>query len=407
LLRAQPPVDPKYVEAIVGNYSWYDSSNAAAKLGYHIRPLEESLGEAVQQARTRMVGTHLLNLKAAAAPSPAVADSDDLLLVTGAPGWLGNRLVDVLINGDRAGRTYPPRRVRLLVHPSNRELLKLPPNFEIVYCDITDKAAVRRALDGVRSVFHLAGAIWPSKVETLYRVNVEGTKAVADACVEAGVRRLLYMSTDSTCGHGTKEKRVFDEHTEARPYRDYGQSKRTAEEYLLAKAVAGQLDVTILRGFWFFGPYAPERQLGFLKMFWWPRQIVFGDGRNLRSISHIDNVVDAFLAAEKNTATFGKWYWLGDAEGGRTVDQVYQTVADAVGRPFRPLHVPVLICRMLNVVDLVLSKCGRIQPTIYSAGKFHFDIAGRSDAAMRDFGYTPRATLQDAAREMMEMAPPC
>jgi hypothetical protein len=69
--------------------------------------------------------------------------------------------------------------------------------------------------------------------------------------------------------------------------------------------------------------------------------------------------------------------------------------------------VPVFICRILNVVDLVLSKCGRIQPTIYSAGKFHFDIAGRSDAAMRDFGYTPRATLQDAAREMMEMAPPC
>ena len=279
-------------------------------------------------------------------------------------------------------------------------------NLEIVYCDITEEACVKQALEGVRTVFHFACAIWPLKVATLYRVNVDGTKTLADACVATGVRRFLYMSTDSTCGHGSKDKRVFDETTEARPYRDYGKSKRIAEEYLLGKASAGELDLTILRGFWFFGPYAPERQLGFLRMFWWPRQIVFGNGKNLRSISHIDNVVDAFLAAEKNTATFGKWYWVGDAEGGRTVDAVYQTVADALGRPFRPLHIPVFICRLLNIVDLLLAKCGRIQPTIYSAGKFHFDIAGRSDAAMRDFGYNPRATLQDAVREMMEMAPP-
>jgi nucleoside-diphosphate-sugar epimerase len=276
-----------------------------------------------------------------------------------------------------------------------------------VYCDINDKACVRQALEGVRTVFHFAGAIWPPKVATLYRVNVDGTRTLADACVEAGVRRFLYMSTDSTCGHGSKDKRVFDETTEARPYRDYGKSKRAAEEYLLARCAAGQLDLTILRGFWFFGPYAPERQLGFLRMFWWPRQIVFGNGSNLRSISHVDNVVEAFLAAENNPTTFGKLYWIGDAEGGRTVNEVYQTIADALGRRFRPFHVPVFMCRMLNVVDLILAKCGRIHPTIYSAGKFHFDIAGRSDAAMRDFGYNPRATLQDAAREMMDMAPPC
>lgn len=402
-LGAEPPVDPTYVEAIVGNYSWYDSRKAMAELDYKIRPAEVSLTDSVLGARMRLAGTYELGLKTAEADY-AADPAGELLLVTGVPGWLGNRLVDVLVNGDAWGKTYAPRRVRLFVHPGAREVLRVPASFEIVYGDINDTAAVAQAVAGATTVFHFAGAIWPPKTETLYRVNAQGTKTLVDACLAAGVRRVLFMSTDSTCGHGTTEQRVFDEQTPAKPYRDYGTSKREAELHLLVAAAAGRLDVTILRGFWFFGPYAPERQLGFIRMFSWPRQLVFGNGKNLRSISHIDNVVDAFLKAEKNTATYGKWYWIGDEEGGRSVDAIYQTVADTLGRPFRPFHVPVFACRMLNVVDLVLSKLGRIQPTIYSAGKFHFDIAGRSDAATRDFDYAARATLGDAVREMNRMA---
>lgn len=402
-LGAEPPVDPTYVEAIVGNYSWYDSRKAMAELDYKIRPAEVSLADSVLGARMRLAGTYELGLKTAEADY-AADPAGELLLVTGVPGWLGNRLVDVLVNGDAWGKTYAPRRVRLFVHPGAREVLRVPASFEIVYGDINDTAAVAQAVAGATTVFHFAGAIWPPKTETLYRVNAQGTKTLVDACLAAGVRRVLFMSTDSTCGHGTTEQRVFDEQTPAKPYRDYGTSKREAELHLLEAATAGLLDVTILRGFWFFGPYAPARQLGFIRMFSWPRQLVFGNGRNLRSISHIDNVVDAFLKAEKNTATYGKWYWIGDEEGGRSVDAIYQTVADTLGRPFRPFHVPVFACRMLNVVDLVLSKLGRIQPTIYSAGKFHFDIAGRSDAAIRDFDYAARATLGDAVREMNRMA---
>ncbi len=100
---------------------------------------------------------------------------------------------------------------------------------------------------------------------------MDGTRNLVDACIECGVRRFLYMSTDSICGHGTPEKRVFDEHTPANPYRHYGRSKRLAEEYVLEKTRAGQLDGTSLRGFWFFGPYAPARQLNFVQMFSsWP-----------------------------------------------------------------------------------------------------------------------------------------
>ncbi len=405
VVGGQAPVDPAYVRAVVGNFSWYDSSQAVAELGYRVRPIEETLREAVQLARQRLMGSYPLNLKTqGASEPPSVGAAPGRLLITGAPGWLGNRLLDVLANGDRTGHRYPARPVRLLVQPSSQGMLDLPERFEIVYGDINDAAAVRAALEGVATVIHLAGAIYPPKVATLYRVNVDGTRHLVDACIERGVRRFLFMSTDSICGHGTPAQRVFDEHTPANPYGDYGRSKWMAEEYVLEKTRAGQLDGTSLRGFWFFGPYAPARQRTFVNMFAaWPRQLVFGDGKNLRSISHVDDIVHAFLAAENQPATFGKWYWIGDAAGGHTVDTISNAIAAAFGRPYRPLYVPKAVCRLIGVADTLLGKLGRIHPTITAAGKFDFDIAGVSTAAQRDFGYTPRVNLQQAAAEMLTM----
>ncbi len=402
LLGKEAPVDPSYVDAIVGNYSWYDSGKAARDLDYRITSIDESLSEAVLDARKRMLGVYPLNLKFAGRPTPTLADpSEDVLLITGAPGWLSNRLIDILIAGDRFGNIYPQRQVRLLLHPSSKGLLELPANFEIFYADLNDKAALKPCLAGVRSVFHLAGAIYPPRIEILYKVNAEGTRNLVDACIEAGVRRMIYMSTDSVCGHGTPEKRVFDENTPPTPYKNYGKSKWMGEDYLLKKTREGLMDGTSLRGFWFFGPYAPARQMGFAKMFSsWPRQLVFGDGKNLRSISHVDNIVQAFFAAENNPATFGKWYWIGDADSGYRVDEIYQNIADAFGRPYKPVYVPKFMCRMLGLADDFIAQFGRLQPTIHAAGKFDFDIAGSSAAATRDFDYAPRVTLRDAAEEM-------
>ena len=407
LLGREASIDPEYVEAIVGNYSWYDSGRAAAALGYQVRPIEETLREAVRLARQRLVGSYPLNL-ATQGTAPPPASSGEVfgrLLITGVPGWLGNRLVDVLTNGDRTGHRYPVRPVRLFVHPSARGMLDLPEHLEVVYGDINDPVACGAALKDVGTVIHLAGAIYPPRVETLYRVNTEGTRTLVDACITHGVRRFLFMSTDSVCGHGTPEKRVFDEHTTATPYRNYGRSKWMAEEYVLAKTRAGLIDGTSLRGFWFFGPYAPARQLTFANMFSsWPRQLVFGDGKNLRSISHVDNIVQALLAAENVPVTVGKWYWIGDADGGYPVDAIYGTIAAAFGRPYRPAYVPKPLCRLLGVVDRLIGCLGRIQPTIHAAAKFDFDIAGVSTAAQRDFGYQPLTSLQDAAAELPAMS---
>jgi nucleoside-diphosphate-sugar epimerase len=207
------------------------------------------------------------------------------------------------------------------------------------------------------------------------------------------------MGTDSICGHGTTASRIFDEHTPDQPYRHYGRSKWMAERYLLEKTAEGKIDGTSLRGFWFFGPSGPLGQQNFLEMMRWRRQLVFGRGKNFRSISHVDNTIAAFFAAEPVRATFGKWYWIGDVKPDYTVDEIYSLLCAGCGHPYRPLYIPGAVCSLMRILDSLIGRVGRLNPTIHRIGKFSFDIAGRIDAAQRDFGYTPVISLKDYAAQ--------
>ncbi len=421
LLGKEFPISPEYAKAVVGSFSWYDCSKAKNELGYQTQPVEEILKNAVTDANRKILGVHLLGKKTSChferseksfenvvmqnkiSPFSRNDNSGETLLITGVPGWLGNRMIDILINGDRFGHHQSNRKVRVLLEPRFKGLLNLPANYEIVYADITNKQQVVEAVKNVTTVFHLAGAIYPKQIDVLYKVNEEGTKNLVDACIENNVRRILFMSTDSTCGHGTDAQPVFDENTEATPYKNYGKSKYLAEKYILDKTKEGKIDGTSLRGFWFFGPFAPARQLTFVNMFHWPRQIVFGNGKNLRSISHTDNIIEAFFQAEKNPATFGNWYWIGNDQPHPNVDGIYTAIAHALGVPYKPFYIPKIMCRGFELFDDILGKFNYLHPTIHAAGKFDYDIAGNIDKAKRDFGYEPKVTLEDAAKELREM----
>jgi nucleoside-diphosphate-sugar epimerase len=173
-----------------------------------------------------------------------------------------------------------------------------------------------------------------------------------------------------------------------------------AEKYLLDKTKEGKIEGTSLRGFWFFGPFAPARQLTFVNMFYWPRQIVFGNGKNIRSISHTDNIIEAFFKAENNTASYGNWYWIGNNTPHPTVDDIYKAIAEELGVAYKPLYIPKVCCRGFELLDTLLGKFNYLHPTLHAAGKFDYNIAGDIDKAKRDFGYDPKVTLQDAAKEL-------
>jgi dihydroflavonol-4-reductase len=123
-------------------------------------------------------------------------------LVTGATGFLGRHLVDVLLAGGH-------EVVSLCRKPSAE-----PPREGVVVKqgDILDAASVREAAAGCEGLFHCAGRVSrrPEDAEALFRVHVEGTKITLDAARAAGVKRVVLAGTSGTIAV-SKEPKVLDE----------------------------------------------------------------------------------------------------------------------------------------------------------------------------------------------------
>jgi len=170
------------------------------------------------------------------------------VVVTGAAGHAGNNLVRALL--------AQGRRVRALVHRDRRALEGL--DVEIVEVDIRDLASLRRALGGVKVVYHTAAYIslstreWP----LLEAINVFGTRNVVEACLDQKVRRLIHFSSI----HALVQKPLDVPLDESRPlatsrrYPSYDRSKAMGEMEV-RKGIERGLDAVIVYPTGMIGPY--------------------------------------------------------------------------------------------------------------------------------------------------------
>lgn len=170
-------------------------------------------------------------------------------LVTGGTGFIGANLVAALVaRGDH---------VRVLRRDGSSLAALEGLDVECVTGDVLDQASVERAVVGCDQVFHVAAvaSYWRTPPKRIYAVNVEGTRIVMEACLRAGVRRVVHTSSVSAIGIpprgslGTEET-PFDPVSAAFLYAD---SKRLAEEAVRNAVVRG-LPAVIVNPATVFGP---------------------------------------------------------------------------------------------------------------------------------------------------------
>ena len=163
--------------------------------------------------------------------------ADDRVLVTGAAGFIGSAVA----------RELCARGVRVvaMVEPGGDTANLDGVDVEVVVADLRDAAAVAKAIDGSRSVFHIAALyrFWAPDPAVFYAVNVTGTKYVLDAARRAGCERVVYTSTVGTLGlHGASIGAPVDETSHAHVdhlFGSYKQSKYVAEHEVLRAAAEG------------------------------------------------------------------------------------------------------------------------------------------------------------------------
>jgi len=323
--------------------------------------------------------------------------------VTGASGWLGRALVHRLI--------ADPRRpqLRLLVHSTAdahalAEATAKRPGVDIIIGDISKADTAQRLLYDVgpdTDVIHTAGVIHPSSVRQFTEVNTNGTRYVTDAALDAGVRRVVHVSSNSPFGTNPHSADTFGADEPYHPYLGYGKSKMFAE-MAVNEAVAAGLDATIVRPPWFYGPFQPPRQTTFFKMVRAGKFPVIGAGDQRRSMVYVDNLVDGILAAELTPVAKGRGYWIADQRA-YTVSEIVDTVGRALtdeGLSVLPpsTSLPSLAARVAETGDRLLQAVGLYQQQLHVLGEMGHTIACDISRAVDELGYQPQVDLYEGMR---------
>ncbi len=335
------------------------------------------------------------------------------MLITGAPGWLGTRLVEVLLHGlpgvAKLAAPDPNRRVRCLVHPAvdPAQLGELSPNLGMVPGDLTDPAAARAlCADAAGSVlFHVAGVVHPKHgTKEFEQVNVEGTRHLLSAAVASGVRRVVAVSSNSPFGSNANGGHLFDEHSPYNPYMGYGRSKRQMETIVRQAQASGRIETVIIRPPWFYGPYQPPRQTLLFKLIKAGRFPILGDGTQKRSMVYIDNLCQGLLLAASAERANGETYWIAD-ERSYSINEIVETVQRVLEEDFgvacakRQLCLPKLVAATARVVDGALQAVGLYNQKVHVLGEMSHTIACSVEKAKAELGYAPTVALRQGMLE--------
>jgi UDP-glucose 4-epimerase len=300
-------------------------------------------------------------------------------LVTGGAGFIGSHLVEYL-----ALRGYPVRLFDNFETGQRSNLLHISQPPEVIEGDIADADAIRRAMEGVNVVYHLAArASVQASVENpaeTHRICATGTLNVLNAAREAGVRRVVYAASASA--YGIPAGDVQSESDTVHPLSPYAAAKLAGEEYMQAFAATYGIETVSLRFFNIFGPRqrADSPYSGVIAIFAGlvtagKTPTIFGDGLQSRDFTYVTDVVQALVRAAKAVDVSGNVYNVGTGRSVTLLDLV-AALNRHLGTNITPKHGP--------------ERAGDIRHS-------HADIS----RARRDLGYEPAVSFDDGLKETL------
>jgi nucleoside-diphosphate-sugar epimerase len=308
--------------------------------------------------------------------------------VTGGAGFLGINLIRYLLERDYQVTSIDFAEFR---YPDVQDQVR------IILGDIRDQTAVARAMDGADAVVHCAAALPLYSPEDIYTTDVVGTRNILNAARDAGIDRVVHIS--STAVYGIPDHHPLYEDDRLEGVGPYGQAKVQAEVVALEARAKGQI-VPILRPKSFVGP---ERLGVFALLYDWALDgrnfPMIGRGNNRYQLLDVEDLCEAILLCLTLPATVvNDTFNIGAAEFG-TMKSDYQAVLDAAGHGKRIIGFPALPA----ILGLrVLEKLG-ISP-LY---KWVYETASKDsfvsiDKAQQQLGWTPQYSNRDALLRTFE-----
>jgi nucleoside-diphosphate-sugar epimerase len=291
-------------------------------------------------------------------------------LISGASGFIGSRLIQAINES-----------IRILSRAKHSD-------FETVICDLQSDVIPDDALDGIDTVFHLAGFAHDmrdaSKIADLYyEVNVSATVQLANLAVKSGVKMFVFVS--SVKAGGSPPIGICANEKDQRNAEDvYGRTKREAELKLLEIGQVSGMHVSIIRPSLVYGPDVKgnlQLMLSGIGKGWFPPLPETG---NRRSMIHVDDLVRAILLVAEDKRANGEIFIATDGTP-HSSRYIYNAMCSALDKSIPKWSVPKILFDMASLVN------PRIK---YKLNKLLGDEC-YSSAKLEALGFKAKKTLKD------------
>lgn len=297
------------------------------------------------------------------------------ILVTGATGFIGRNLIPYLCSKGH--------QVTIMV----RDPEEVPERWSVQIIQQNHIGATRAAqFEGQDVVVHLAGvahdhAADKSEYET---VNVGGTISVVNACVSAGVKRLIYLSSVKV--NGPYEGEPFSPRSAKRPDDEYGRSKLKAEDMVKAQTT---LETVIVRVPLVYGPNVKGNFASLVKLVKLGLPLPFGSITARRSYLSTDNLNDLLVHCLTSSEVAGKVVYGSDPDS-LTLPQLLNLIAAGMERPLMLMPIPTSVLRPICSVFLGASRIEKL------FGALEVDVS----YSKKRRGWSPPYTTRDCLDRM-------
>lgn len=284
------------------------------------------------------------------------------ILLTGATGFVGRALSAALL------ATGVP--VRAAVRGNSPSPAGTQP------CRIGDLDAHtdwQAALAGVDVVVHLAARVHlmhdtaSDPLAEFRRVNVEGTRHLAQQAALAGVRRFIFISSIKVNGEATLPGQAFTASDTPAPVDAYGVSKAEAETALRELAAQTGMEVVIIRPTIVYGPGVKANFLSMMRILHKGIPLPLGRIDNRRSLVALDNLVDLIVHCTHHPAAANQTFLVSDGQDLSTTE-LLRSMAKALGKTAYLLPIPsgllITAAAVLGKTTVAQRLCGSLQVDI-------------------------------------------
>jgi nucleoside-diphosphate-sugar epimerase len=264
--------------------------------------------------------------------------------------------------------------------------------------DLLDRDALRSALSGVQTVIHLAGRVHARREgkddpdSECRRVNVEGTSALLDEAVAAGVQRFVFIS--SVKAVADESDVALDENTPPMPVDAYGASKLEAERLVRVVSVREQLHAPILRLPVVYGPGMKSNMLRLFQAVARGIPLPIAGIHNRRSFAYVGNVTAAIHAVLSAPAAAHETFFVSDGTDLST-PELARRISEVAGRKSRQFTVPVRVLRALGGAGYLLSRITPFHFTLDSLSALVGSLFVDTSKIQQMTGYKPEVSVDE------------